>query len=124
MLFLFSFLFNPVFHNVTPVAHGLKLVITRKINLKIFEIFFYNLIIRLCIEKFISYLQIFFHVNYNIFFIINNYSNHYFGTIEPLNGSIVTKNLTFFSRKVSLDGTLEPFKRSNRLYPVFSLVLH
>jgi len=31
---------NPVFHNVTPVAHGLKLVITRKINLKIFKFFF------------------------------------------------------------------------------------
>jgi hypothetical protein len=25
---------NPVFQNVTPVAYGLKLVITRKINLK------------------------------------------------------------------------------------------
>jgi hypothetical protein len=47
-------------------------------------------------------------------FIINNYSNYYFGTIEPLNGSVVTKNLTFFSLKVSLDGTIEPYKRSNR----------
>jgi len=53
-------LINPVFHNVTPVAHGLKLVITRKINLKNFEIFFYKQIIRLCIERFISYLQFFF----------------------------------------------------------------
>jgi len=33
---------NPVLHNVTPVAHGLKLVITRKINLKNFKIFFTN----------------------------------------------------------------------------------
>ena len=32
--------FNPVFHNVTLVAHGLKLVMTRKINLKNFEILF------------------------------------------------------------------------------------
>ncbi len=49
-----------------------------------------------------------------IFFIINNYSNYYFGMIEPLNFSVVIKNLTFFSRKVSLDGTIEPYKRSNR----------
>ena len=55
-----------------------------------------------------------------IFFIINNYSNYYFGTIEPLNGSVVTKNLTFFSRKVSLDGTIEPYKRSNRLCTIFN----
>ncbi len=35
-----SITINPVFHNVTPVAHGLKLVITRKINPKNLEIFF------------------------------------------------------------------------------------
>ena len=33
---LYQNLFNSVFHIVTPVAHGLKLVITRKINLKNF----------------------------------------------------------------------------------------
>jgi len=58
-----------------------------------------------------------------IFFIINNYSNYYFGTIEPLNVSVVIKNLTFFSRKVSLDGTIESYKRSNRLYPKKQLKL-
>ncbi len=33
---------------------------------------------------------------------------------DLLYGSIVPSRLTFFSRKVSLDGTIEPYKRSNR----------